>query len=344
PAGGQEYCFKQQQTITWVTSGGTVSTVSIYLMQSDGQTINRTIASNISNNGSYLWNGFATDIGNYLIKISGTDDATPTLITGQTGVFTLKDCEKPDLQVGVIKLLPQNPGERQNVKFEGYVMNYGENPVENPVVMLKIKRSTGTTIRTFTEELDITLLKNQGILYVKEFRAPRHGSYTATFILDAVNGVDEMNENNNEKNKTFIVRPLADLIVCISNAKRPPVGRSREIRMVVKNIGNFRTSINPVSGIKLRSYVEAKGVKMHDIPPLEPGESFTIKRNHKWGLAGTKTLTAKIIYPGDETNSRNNEVQSSFFVRLPHHDTYSAAYKVKCSTGQDVYNWDDIEN
>jgi hypothetical protein len=344
PVGGQDYCFKDQQTIEWETTGGTVSTVSIYLMHPNGVTINRTIANDVSNNGSYLWNGFASDLGNYLIKISGTDDATPSLITGQTGVFTLKDCEKPDLQVGVIKLLPQNPGERQNMKFEGNIMNYGENPVEKPVVTLQIKRSTGAIIRTFTKEMDITLVKNQGITYVEDFRAPRHGSYIATFILDAVDAVDEMNENNNEKNKTFEVRPLPDLIVCISNGKRPPVGRSREIRMVVKNIGNFRTSINPVSGIKLRSYVEAKGVKMYDIPPLEPGETFTIKRNHRWGLSGTKTLTAKVIYPGDETNSNNNEVQGSFFVRLPHHDYYGLEKNIVCSTGETLRSWEEFEN
>ncbi len=344
PVGGQDYCWNEQQSIEWETSGGTINTVSIYLMNPNGQTIISTIASNISNNGSYLWNGAASSSGNYLIKISGSDSLTPNLISGQTGVFTMKDCRKPDLQVGSIKLIPQNPGERQTVKFEGKVTNYGENPVEKPVVTLKVKRSTGLTIRTFTKEFDITLVKNQGITYVKEFRAPRPGNYSVTFIADATNAVDEMNENNNEKDKTFVVRPLPDLIVCIDNGKRPPVGGKREIRMVITNIGNERTSINPASGIQLRSYVEKKGVKMYDIPPLAKGESYTIKRDHRWGLAGTKTVSAKIIYPGDERNSRNNEVSGSYFVRLPHHDRYGIAPRVKCSTGETFGSWEKYEN
>ena len=128
----------------------------------------------------------------------------------------------------------------------------------------------------------------------------------------------------------------------MSNGKRPPVGRSREIRMVVKNIGNYPT--NAQAGIKLRSYVKAKGVETYDIPALAPNATHTIKRNHSWGLAGTKKMTAKIIYTKDEIKSNNNEVECSFFVRLPHHDTYSASYAIKGSTGETFTNWDEIEN
>ena len=345
PVGGNNYCMDEQRYIEWGTIGGTVPSVSIYLMHPNGQTINRTIASDITNVGRYLWDSAASDEGNYLIKISGMSTSlTSTLITGQTGVFTMKDCRKPDLQVGAIKVLPQNPGENQLMKFEGNVMNYGENPVVNPVVTLKVKRPAGLPTQTFTKEIIITLTKNQGIGFVKEFSVRKPGNYTITFTLDPEDLVDEMNENNNDKDLTFVVRPLPDLIVCIDNSKRPPVGGKREIRMVVKNIGNARTSTNPVSGIQLRSYVEKKGVKMYDIPPLEKGESYTIKRNHKWGLAGTKTISAKIIYPGDERNSKNNEVSGSYFVRLPHHDKYGIPPKVKCSTGKTFGSWEDFEN
>ncbi len=343
PVGGQDYCLNKQQYIEWETTGGTIPSVSIYLMDPNGLTIDRTLVSDVSNNGRYLWNGDASSLGNYLIKISGFLDLTDDLITGQTGAFTLKDCQKPDLRVGTIEILPQSPGEGQRVTFKGNVMNYGENPVENPVVTLKVTRPAGLATQTFTKEMEITLTKNQGITFVKEFRVRKPGNYTVTFILDPANSVDEINENNNEKDRTFVVRPLPDLIVCIDNGKRPPVGRKREIRMVVKNIGNESTN-TPLKGIQLRSYVEGKGVKMYDILPLGPGSSFTIKRNHSWGKAGTKTISARIIYPNAEINSDNNEAKGSYFVRLPHHDKYSTAPKVKCSTGKTFYNWEDSEN
>ncbi len=341
PSGGQDYCFKRPQAITWLTTGGTVSTVSIHLMHPNGQTINTTIANNIANTGSHLWDGMATGLGNYRIKISGNDDATPAMVTGQTGVFTLKNCDKPDLQVGALQVIPNSPGEGQVVRFIGKVMNNGDAPVVNPVVTMKVKRPAGLATQTFTKEIERTLDKNQAYDFLKEFRVRKPGNYTITFIMDEANAVDELYENNNEKDITFPVHGLPDLIVCMSNGKRPPVGRSREIRMVVKNIGSGST--NPDTGIKLRSYVKAKGVKHYDIPPLAPGATHTIKRNHSWGLAGTKSLSARIIYTDTEVKTNNNEVQGSFFVRLPHHDYYSADPRIKCSTGQTMYDWDDMD-
>jgi len=343
PVGGEEYCLFESRYIEWETSGGTVSNVSIFLMHSNGQSIHRTLATNVSNDGRFLWDGAATSPGNYLLKISGLSNATsPTMISGQTGIFTLKDCRKPDLQAGNVQVTPQNPGEGQTVTFKGNVMNYGENPALNPVVTLEIDRPAGLSNKIFREELNVTLEKNNGVTFEKEFNVPKQGTYKTTFTLDPGDLIDEMVENNNVKEWTFGVHGLPDLIVCISNGKRPPVGRKREIRMVVKNIGN--TSTDAVSGIKLRSYVEGKGVKVYDIPPLAPGASFTIKRNHKWGKAGTKTITAKVIYSKNEINSNNNEVQGSFFARLPNHDKYSAAPKVKCSTNETFSKWEDFEN
>ena len=343
PEGGVEYCMFQQQYIEWETLGVAVPTISIYLMHSNGQTINRTIASNIPNNGRFLWDSAASNPGNYLVRISGMSNVSiPSLITGETEVFTLKDCQKPDLRVGHIEVTPQSPGEGQMVTYKGNVMNYGENPVVNPVVTLKVERPEGLPTRTYREEMDVTLTKNQGVTYEKKFRVPKPGSYKTTFTLDPADLIDEMEEENNDKEWTFGVHALPDIILCISNGKRPPVGRSREIRMVVKNIGNANT--DAVAGIKLRSYVKGKGVKIYDIPPLAPGATYTVKRNHKWGLAGTKSLSAKIIYTKNEIKTNNNEVQGSFFVRLPHHDTYSAAPKVKCSTGKNFYSWEEFEN
>jgi hypothetical protein len=347
PAGGQDYCLNEQQNIVWETSGGTVASVSIYLMRPDGQTIDRTIVSDLPNNGSYLWNRDASGEGNYFIKISGlimsSDPAK--VISGQTAVFTLKDCQKPDLRVGMMGAMPIGSGvigEGQRIKYKGEIVNSGETTVNNPTVKMILDRPGNEPTNQFTTELNVTIEKDDKANFEKGFRVHTPGTYTVTLVLDPENSIDELDENNNSRTRSFDVPPLPDLIVYIDNAKRPPVGREREVRIVVKNIGNSATS--PYANASLRSYVKQKGVENYDIPVLQPGATFTIKRKHKWGTAGTKKINAKVSYSQAEINADNNFVEGSFFVRLPHHDTYTAAPKVKCSTGETFYSWNEIEN
>lgn len=342
PASGQQVCMFKQQYIRWRTFGAMANTVSIFLMHPNGQSVERTIAMNAPNNGSYRWDGTASNPGSYSIKISVSPTAqNPAQVSGQSGVFTLVDCRKPDLKVGVIKVSPQNPGEGQMVTFEGNVMNYGVAPAVNPVVTLTVKRPAGLTPKIFRKEMNVSLQRNQGVTFVKKFKVPIHGNYTCEFSLDPENMISETNENNNKKSWTFGVHALPDLIVCISNGKRPPVGRKREIRAVITNIGHANT--DGVAG-KLRFYVEKKGAKVYKIPSLAPGVSHSIKRKHSWGISGTKTISAKIIYQKNEIHSQNNAVKGSYFVRLPHHDKYSTAPKIKCSTDKTFSSWEKFEN
>lgn len=253
---------------------------------------------------------------------------------------------KSDLQVGVVSVTPQNPGEGQEVTFTGNVMNYGLGAAQNPVVTLFVSGPAGVTFPIYRETFNVTLQKNQGVTFVQKFTVPKYGNYTCKFSLDPVRMIAETNEGNNEKTATFSVSGLPDLIVCISNGKRPPINRSREIRAVVKNIGNAAS--NHFAELKLRLYVEGKGTTYHDIPPLSSGSStvvsHTITRNHKWGTSGTKTITAEVIYNMAESNPNNNQVSGSYFVRLPHHDTYSADPKVKCSTNVNFNSWEQCDS
>jgi len=249
---------------------------------------------------------------------------------------------KPDLQVGVVKVSPQNPGEGQEVTFEGNVMNYGIGVAKNPVVILNVTGPAGVTIPMGRKEFNVTLQKNQGVTFIHKFIVPKQGNYTCTFKIDPARMIAETNDNNNQKNWTFGVMALPDLIVCIDNGKRPPVGGKRDIQAVVKNIGHAAS--NHATQMKLRFYVEGKGANYYNIPSLSPGHSHTITRRHGWATSGTKTITAKIIYTFGEINAQNNEVRGSYFVRLPHHDKYSAAPKVKCSTGANFYSWEQCNN
>ena len=345
PSGGQDYCLNEQQYIQWQTTGGVATTVSIFLMEPNGQSVHRTIADDIPNSGQHLWNREAADEGNYFIRIEGKNTASEDIITGQTGLFMLKDCLKPDLQTGIMNVSPIDSGvigEGQRVNYKSEIKNTGEVPIQNPVVKMILDRPGNEPTTQITRTLNVTLAKGQKANFEKAFRIQKPGTYTVTLILDPDDSVNEMNENNNRTTWSFNASPLPDLIVYVDNAKRPPVGREREIRIVVKNIGSVET--NTYGNWKLRSYVKQKGVKTYDIPPLAPGETHTIKRKHKWGTAGTKKINARISSSRTEINVNNNFVESSFFVRLPHHDTYSTAPKVKCSTGETFYSWEGIEN
>ncbi len=253
---------------------------------------------------------------------------------------------KADLQVGVISVTPQNPGEGQEVTFTGNVMNYGAGAAPKPAVTLTVAAPSGVTFPIFRQEFNVTLQKNQGITFVQKFRVPKQGNYTCKFTLDPAHMIAETDEGNNEKCSAFRVHALPDLIVCISNGKRPPVGGSRDIYAVVKNIGNAAT--NHLAELKLRFYVEGKGTTYHDIPVLSSGSatvvSYKVTRNHRWSTSGTKTITAEVVYNMDEINSHNNRVSGSYFVRLPHHDVYSAAPAVKCSTGASFNSWEQCDS
>ncbi len=342
PVAGQQYCMYKPQSILWNISGGMADTAHIYLMRPNGQSIIRTIAMNAPNNGHYNWDGGVSDPGDYIIRVSVSPTAQyPDPVKGDSGVFTFRNCDQPDLQVGVIKVTPQNPGEGQTVTFKGNVMNYGNAPAQNPVAVLRVKRPGGLPDKIFRQELNVTLQKNQGVTFAQNFLVPKQGNYTCQFSVDPADMIPETNNNNNKKDWTFGVHALPDLIVCVDNAKRPPVGGKRDISAVVKNIGSG--NVSSMSHTKLRFYVEKKGTKTYDIPPLASGDSHTVKRRHSWGLSGTKTISANVLYNRNESNSHNNEAHGSYFVRLPHHDKYSAAPKVKCSTGESFNNWTQFE-
>ncbi len=249
---------------------------------------------------------------------------------------------KADLQVGVIKVSPQNPGEGQMVTFEGNVMNYGVGVAKNPVAILTVAGPAGVNIPLFRKEFNVTLTKNQGVTLVKKFKVPKHGNYTCTLNLDPADMIAETNNNNNKKDLTFGVRARPDLIVCISNAKRPPVGGKRTIDAVIKNIGSIPSLHS--DQIKLTFYVEGKGTKTYNTSYLQQGDSYKVTRKIKWSTSGTKTITAKITYAGEEICKTNNKVSGSYFVRLPHHDKYAAGPKVKCSDNKCFTSWNQCNN
>ncbi len=245
----------------------------------------------------------------------------------------------PDLQVEHIFLSSTNanPKEGQEVTIISAIKNHGLGAAVNPEVTLAttVQGPTGVMVPAFPFTYNETLTEGQQRPFIKKFIVPKWGSYTSTLTVDPANKIGEVHEINNDKSVSFSVDPAPDLTVCIDNGKRPPVFAKREIKAVVKNIGQGSTG---TADLKLYFYVEGHGAQYYDIPMLSGNAAHTITRNHKWPTSGTKTITARVIYDGYEFNGLNNEANGSYFVRLPHHDKYGI-YTINCSTGATFNSW-----
>lgn len=249
---------------------------------------------------------------------------------------------KADLRIDDIKVTPNYIGEGSEVTFVSNVKNYGIGSANNPVSILTVTGPSGVNIPPYRKEFGVTFNKGQGFTLTRKFKVPKPGNYKCTLTVDPANMIAETNNGNNKKDLTFVVQPLPDLIVCISNGKRPPLGRKRAIDAVITNIGSIPSLM--VEQIKLSFYVEGKGTKTYTFSSLQQGDSHKVTRDCKWSTSGTKTITANVTYAGKEIIKTNNAVSGSFFVRLPHHDKYSAAHKVKCSTNKNFNSWDQCNN
>ena len=106
---------------------------------------------------------------------------------------------KADLQVGVVSVTPQNPGEGQEVTFTGNVMNYGAGAALKPVVTLTVAAPSGVPFPIFRKEFNVTLQRNQGITFVQKFRVPKQGNYTCKFTLDPAHMIAETDEGTTQK-------------------------------------------------------------------------------------------------------------------------------------------------
>ncbi len=91
--------------------------------------------------------------------------------------------------------------------------------------------------------------------------------------------------------------PVADLKVCVSNGKTPPIGGKRDIHVKVTNNGAA-----PVSGLKLAFSVEGKGIENYVIGELGAGRTYTKTRNHSWSTVGRKEITAMVYKDGYKEN------------------------------------------
>ncbi|MFO7732288.1 MAG: hypothetical protein R6X21_01410 [Candidatus Aminicenantes bacterium] len=102
--------------------------------------------------------------------------------------------------------------------------------------------------------------------------------------------------------------PAADLTVCVSNGKTPPIGGKRDIHVRVTNNG-----ADPVDGLRLAFAVEGKGIEYEDIGSLGGNNTYVKTRNHSWSTVGRKSITAMVYREGYQENI---VVNAAYRVRL----------------------------
>jgi hypothetical protein len=123
-----------------------------------------------------------------------------------------------------------------------------------------------------------------------------------------------------------ILMSVADLTVCVSNGKTPPIGGKRDIHVKVTNNG-----ADPVDGLKLAFAVEGKGIEYEDIGRLGGNDTYVKTRNHSWSTVGRKTITAMVYKDGYKENIL---VKAAYRVRLATQPSDSSGEGDVCQSGK----------
>jgi subtilase family serine protease len=111
------------------------------------------------------------------------------------------------------------------------------------------------------------------VAWNKTYQLKEIGTYDFLFKVNPDATVKEYLYNNNSaKRKTISREALPDLVVWLMTTKVDIIARSR-VWVGVKNIGQ-KTS----SPTKLKFYIQTKGTKYLDIPPIAPGKFYTAER------------------------------------------------------------------
>ena len=345
PAANSQWCINDSNNkleIRWHETPHDHQLVKIRLFDSGANTKIMDIANDAINDGAYNWLIPATvQPGQYTVLVKTTDNQEFDF----SAPITIKSCSEtePFVPVGTLEgkvhFIPKPDLEIKIIPIPGSVDIYQKALVEFRVKNIGAGSSKATKLKAFigttnTNTWDVGPLDPGRFMYkTKEITPGGVGYIMWSAVVDKDNLIGDNNRQNNfAKYKMPVKGP--DLIVCLSNGKRPAVGSRVDIHADVKNIGVVKSK-----SCELRLYVKQKGVTKHTIPALDPGKSFRVTRKHGWALAGTKKITAFIDwnFKLPESNEKNNKIETSYFVRLPHHDKYAVSTgRFFCSDGTKI--------
>ncbi|MFC1660565.1 CARDB domain-containing protein [Gemmatimonadota bacterium] len=207
----------------------------------------------------------------------------------------------PDLVVSSLTHSPEDPDTNDEVIITAVVRNDGNATAGASVLRL---RFTGTSH-------NVPSLEPGQTFQVQQSAGTRlQGSYSVRAMADLDNTIEESNEENNEGGDTFTVRGLPDLVV--SSLTHSPLNPSSVdeviLTAVVRNDGNMTAG---ASVLRLRFTGTS-----HNVPSLEPGQTFEVQQSAGTRLPGSYTVRAMADLDNtvEESNEENNEATHPFSV------------------------------
>jgi len=219
----------------------------------------------------------------------------------------------PDLTIKSVTYEPNPATTAEAVTFKVVVKNQGN--IVSAATDLIFKTSNENAIE---ETYALPVLQPNEVItltHVQLFAVPK--GYTNTLIIDANNGVEELDEENNQKILLLKVeKPKADLV--FESLNHSPLfantGEPVSFSVMVKNQG-LNSSKESHLSFRINDNVDAG--EDFVIPVLQPDESHIVTREYTFSSANNYTNTLILDVNDDviESDETNNQATYSYTIR-----------------------------
>lgn len=338
PKRGDTWVKTRTYLIRWKKSGKVNARVNVGLYDPRGKARKLAIAGRIPDSGSYRWEiPSSVAPGNYVLGV----DSQEMNFSARSAIFSIKDKGKvslkaeadsrmkaaavapsepessnqnlPDLTIDTVRFhLSGDSGvvhvkqfARTSVFFQ--VKNLGGPMGEGRPAKFRYEFDCWTDVNLSSYHdlwFDISSYEGDDSL---RFTACEPGSHTLTLTIDSENWIEESNEKNNTVSITFIVDPTPALGLYVNSGINRGLTVNIPVHAYVVNEGDGVSE-----SCQMKFYLKKAGTKTFTVPPLQPGQRFIATRKHRYYSSGFKKIRVEIDEP-------SLQVETSLFVRLPHH-------------------------
>ena len=290
PTSGQIVKYGENFSVKWKRKGDLGDSVWIYLKRKDSPSGIKIITNEAPNNGIYIWKPDLHN-GEYVLVVSVRADAdNPAQESSMSAPFKIQGLD-PELSIDCLKVEPKKNYVNKQITLEVNVCNSGLSNSQPTTARLEIK---GPIRRNIDFPIEVLAGHQKKVLTYK-YSLPKYGIYRNVFTV-----------NNNRRQIVYGVNPLADLAITARKYRRVKLLKQSTITLKVKNRGEV---LSPKS--KLRFWIQGKGTKNYEVPSLQPGKVYFIRRKEYWKTSGKCRFSAHIdeankIAEKSDTNNKFN--------------------------------------
>ncbi len=231
-----------------------------------------------------------------------------------TLIFYVEEASKPDLTIKSFTINKRMPMVGDTVIFTAIIENIGEKYAESSIAAIKIGNER------LPLQFEIPPLKPSETFTVKRYRVfTQEGTYECIAYADYLNKLYEENEKNNIKiiNVDIISPPKPDMIIqsFTVNNTSPVVFEDTVIySTVIQNIGSGKADTCRLAIRVGNEYTPLQFI----VPPLDPGQTFLVKRYKIFTNPGTyKCIAYADYYDSLSEESEINNIDSLDLTVLP---------------------------